>query len=139
MLFGIINLISANWGMRKYFNIEKMACSTFNEVLNICFVNKHVYIVASVCIRLSSLTPGRFSDSRAIVFEGPGMVWSMMRSWIPLCFFCAPQVEDCATQTVNGAWNPPAMHYGWGKVHLIFSLQLSLCGSTVYCVLYCIS
>jgi len=23
MLFGIINLISANWGMRKYFNIEK--------------------------------------------------------------------------------------------------------------------
>lgn len=98
-------------------------------MLNICFVNK---CVASVCIRLSSLTPGMFSDSRAIVLEGPGMVWSMMRSWIPLCFFCAPQVEDCATQTVNGAWNLPAMHYGWGKVHLIFRSQLLWCA--VQCI-----
>ncbi|KAK2904800.1 hypothetical protein Q8A67_006599 [Cirrhinus molitorella] len=33
----------------------------------------------------------------------------------------------------------PAMHYGWGKVHLIFRLQLSWSCSTVHCVLYCIS
>lgn len=55
---------------------------------------------------------------------------AVMRSLFLLCFFCAPQVEDCATRTVNGAWNS-AKHALWiGQSRFIFRP----CGTLVQCI-----